>query len=373
MASKLTLADVADSRSNNFRIVRHLAAASVIVAHSFGLLTPAAEAAGKAWQIARPASALAVDVFFVASGFLVGRSLLVRGDLKDFVASRVLRIYPALIVLALLTAFVLGPIVTVLPLREYFGIKAVYSFAILDSIMLIPGYFRYQLPGVFTTLDSHFGDTVNGSLWTLPWELWMYCSLVVLYKLRVLGPVPLAILAAAVSVAFALTPGAGFVYENNWHIAVRFVAFFYSGVALYVYRRHVPLTPAVFAGATALFGLTWWLAGEPVLLPQWLGYTVLFFTYHPRLVVKRLIDGPDYSYGLYIFAYPVQQTLIWATGITSAPLHIAASLVVTLGFAALSWHFIEEPALRLKERLRGRGKVVPIAAIQPESVRPEEA
>ena len=80
-----------------------------------------------------------------------------------------------------------------------------------------------------------------------------------------LGPVPLAILAAAVSVGFALTPGAGFVYENNWHIAIRFVAFFYSGVALYVYRRHVPLTPAVLAGATALFGLTWWLAGEPVL------------------------------------------------------------------------------------------------------------
>ena len=354
MASKLTLADVADSRSNNFRIVRHLAAASVIVAHSFALLTPAAEAAGKAWQIAEPASALAVNVFFVASGFLVGRSLLVRGDLKDFVASRVLRIYPALIVLAFATAFVLGPLVTVLPLRDYFRIKAVYSFAILDSIMLIPGYFRYQLPGVFTTLDSRFGDTVNGSLWTLPWELWMYCSLIVLFKLKALGPVPLAILAAAVSVAFALMHGAGPVYENNAHIAVRFVAFFYSGVALYVFRRHVPLTPAVLAAATALFGLTWWLAGEPVLLPQWLGYTVLFLTYHPRLVVQRLSDGPDYSYGLYIFAYPVQQTLIWATGMTSPPLHIAASLAITLSIAALSWHFIEEPALKLKERFRGR-------------------
>ena len=268
------LADVADSRSNNFRIARHLAAASVIVAHSFGLLTPAAEAAGQAWQIARSASALAVDVFFIASGLLVGRSLLVRGDLRDFVASRVLRIYPALIVLAFLTAFVLGPIVTILPLREYFSIKAVYSFAILDSIMLIPNYFRYQLPGVFTTLDSHFGDTVNGSLWTLPWELWMYCSLIVLFKLRALGAVPLAILAAAASVAFALTPGAGFVYENNAHIAIRFVAFFYSGVALYVFRRHVPLTPRTLAATTAAFALTWWLAGDPVLLPQWLGYAV---------------------------------------------------------------------------------------------------
>ena len=354
MARTLVLADVADSRSNNFRIVRHLAAASVIVAHSFGLLTPAAEAAGKAWQIARPASALAVDVFFVASGFLVGRSLLVRSDLKDFVASRVLRIYPALIVLALLTAFVLGPIVTVLPLREYFRIKAVYSFAILDSIMLIPGYFRYQLPGVFTTLDSHFGDTVNGSLWTLPWELWMYCSLIVLFKLRAFGAIPFGIIVAAASVAFALIPGAGFVFANNAHIAIRFVAFFYSGVALYVYRRHIPLTVGILAAATATFALSWGLAGEPVLLPQWLGYTVLFLTYHPRLVVKCLSEGADYSYGLYIFAYPVQQTLIWATGMTSAPLHIAASLAVTLFIAALSWHFIEEPALRLKERFRKR-------------------
>lgn len=350
----LMLADVADSRSNNFRIIRHLAAASVVVAHSFGLLTPAAEAAGKAWQIARPASALAVDVFFVASGFLVGRSLLVRGDLKDFVASRVLRIYPALIVLALLTAFVLGPIVTVLPLREYFRIKAVYSFAILDSIMLIPHYFRYQLPGVFTTLNSQFGDTVNGSLWTLPWELWMYCSLIVLFKLRAFGAIPFGIIVAAASVAFALIPGAGFVYENNAHIAVRFVAFFYSGVALYVYRRYVPLTPGVLAAATAVLALSWWLAGEPVLLPQWLGYAVLYVAYHPRLVVKRWSNGADYSYGLYIFAYPVQQTLIWATGMTSPPLHIAASLAVTLLIAALSWHFIEEPALRLKERFRTR-------------------
>ena len=352
MASTLMLADVADSRSNNFRIIRHLAAASVIIAHSFGMLTPASVTASEAWQWASMASALAVNVFFVASGFLVGRSLLVRGDLKDFVVSRVLRIYPALIVLAIVTPFVLGPIVTILPLREYFSIKAVYSFAILDSIMLIPHYFRYQLPGVFTTFDSHFGDTVNGSLWTLPWELWMYCSLVVLFKLRVLGAAPLGFFAAIVSLVFALTPGAWTAYEHIGEIAVRFVAFFYGGVALYVFRRHVPLTARTFAAVSAAFALSWWVAGSPALLPQWLGYAVLFLAYHPRLIVKRWSDGADYSYGLYIFAYPVQQTLIWATGIKSTPLHIAASLAITLILAMLSWHFIEEPALKLKDRFR---------------------
>ena len=354
MAQTPTLADVAHSRNNNFRIVRHLAAASVVVAHSFGMLTPVAAATERASLIASNVAALAVDVFFIASGFLVGRSLLVRADLKDFVASRVLRIYPALIVLAFVTPFVLGPIVTILPLREYFSIKAVYSFAIFDSIMLIPHYFRYQLPGVFTTFDSRFGDTVNGSLWTLPWELWMYCSLIVLFKLRAFGAGRFAILAVIVSVLFALTPQAWSAYERTGEVAVRFVAFFYSGVALYVFRRHVPLTPRILAAATAAFALTWWLAGVGVLLPQWLGYAVLFLTYHPRLVVKRLSEGADYSYGLYIFAYPVQQTLIWATGMTSAPLHIAASLAITLMIAALSWHFIEEPALRLKDRFRTR-------------------
>ena len=207
-------------------------------------------------------------MFFIASGFLVGRSLLARGDLTDFVASRVLRIYPALIVLALLTAFVLGPIVTVPPWRKYFSIMAVYSFAILDSIMLIPHYFLYQLPGVFTNLDSHFGDTVNGSLWTLPWELWMYCSLIVVFKLRGFSALPFAILGAIASVLYAMTPGAWIAVDHSAQIAVRFVAFFYSGVALYVFRRHVPLTLRTFAAATIAFAVSWWLVGQPVLLPQ---------------------------------------------------------------------------------------------------------
>ena len=354
MTRALRLADVADSRSNNFRIVRHLAAAAVIVAHSFGLLTPASVPVGLLGQITGPMAALAVDVFFIASGFLVARSLLLRGELADFAVSRILRIYPALIVLAFLTAFVLGPIVTALPLREYFSIKAVYSFAILDSIMIIPHYFRYQLPGVFTMLDSRFGDTVNGSLWTLPWELWMYCSLAVLFKLRALNKLPLAILLAIVSLLFAAIPEGWTAHVSEAEIAVRFVAFFYSGVALFVFRSYVPLTPRVLLVTTVALALSWWLFGRPVLLPQWLGYIVLYGVYHPRLVIRRWSEGADYSYGLYIYAYPVQQTLIWATEMKSPLLHIAASLVITLGFAMLSWHFIEEPALKLKNRLRTR-------------------
>ena len=66
--------------------------------------------------------------------------------------------------------------------------------------------------------------------------------------------------------------------------------------------------------------------------------------------------GADYTYGLYIYAYPVQQTLIWATGIKSVPLHIALSLGITLGLAMVSWHWLEEPALRVKARLQMRSK-----------------
>ena len=92
------------------------------------------------------AALMAVNVFFVASGFLFGRSLLVRGEVLDFIVSRLLRIYPALIVLAFLTAFALGPIVTTFSLRDYLSIRAVYSFAIFYTITIISHHFVISYP-----------------------------------------------------------------------------------------------------------------------------------------------------------------------------------------------------------------------------------
>ena len=362
MAGHLVLAAVADSRRNNFRLIRHIAATAVIFVHSFMVLTPAASPVGWAWKISEPGAGIAVDVFFVASGFLVARSLLRRGDVLDYVLSRSLRIYPALVVVVWLTAFVLGPAVTSLPLAQYFATKSVYGYVFYDSLMWFPNRFRYQLPGVFTGLGSMAGDTVNASLWTLPWEVCMYASLLVLYKLRALRlPIQAAFL-LSLGLLYA-AEAAEWISLGVWaSLAVRFAVFFYTGVALYSFRQWVPLTHALMIAATTVFAATWWLFGAAVLLPFWLGYAVLYFAYHPALVIDRWCEGPDFSYGLYIYAYPIQQTLVWAFQPTSLPLFIAVVLALTTLVAMASWYLIEAPALALKARIRSTRREGSVAA-----------
>lgn len=351
MRSGLTLGEVADSRRNNLRVIRLLAAVTVIVAHSLGMLHVGPPRDVSLLEIVfGNGSAIAVNVFFIASGFLVARSLIEREDLLGYVAARALRVYPALIMLSFLTAFILGPIITVLPLGEYFTSKMTYGYAVRNSIMIWPGFFRYELPGVFTAMQHQAGRTVNGSLWTLPWELWMYVSLPLAWKLRLLSRI-CAILVAVIMAVYAWNAPLGLVTHTFPTIAVRLIAFFYVGVALFRYRERVPLSVGALAMATIAFAVTWLIAGAPILLPAWLGYAVVFAAYYPRLVIDRWCEGPDYSYGLYIYAYPIQQTLILLAGMRSVGPHVLASLALTLPLAILSWHLVEEPALRLKRRL----------------------
>jgi peptidoglycan/LPS O-acetylase OafA/YrhL len=127
---------------------------------------------------------IAVNVFFVLSGYLVTRSLLGHNDILDYILARALRIYPALIVLVLLTVFVLGPLTTTLALDDYFNTRSVYGYLVYDSVALSLFHTRFELPGVFENLP--YAGIVNGSLWNLPWEMLMYGLLAVLFLTRLI-------------------------------------------------------------------------------------------------------------------------------------------------------------------------------------------
>jgi peptidoglycan/LPS O-acetylase OafA/YrhL len=353
MSMGLEFARLADSRRNNLRIVRLVAATAVIFAHSYGLNF------GLAAERYEPLAALtgidsgslAVDVFFVASGFLVGRSLLRGRDPVDFLLSRALRIYPGLICAVLAMAFLLGPAVTGLSLHGYFRDHWLYRFIAFDTTMVSPWRFVPGLPGTFA--DLPYPKVVNGSLWTLPWELWMYAVLLGLFLVRGLGrvyPVILGALALAyASVALGLWDAG--VYPG---IAIRFLAMFHAGVAAYRFRDRIVLSWPVFATLSVAMVVVNVATQTAVLLPLWLAYAVLFVSYYPPLVIERWCDGPDYSYGIYIYAYTVQQTLIWRFGPMPVLPHFLLAWGLTMPLAMLSWHFIEEPALNLKLRLRNR-------------------
>ena len=344
---------LADSRRNNLRIIRLVAASAVIFSHSYvvnlGIGALALEPLGALTGV--DCGALAVDIFFVASGFLVGRSLLRGRDPIDFLLSRGLRIYPGLICAVLVMALLLGPMVTDLGAGAYFRDTRLYRFIAFNGTMFSPWRFTPALPGTFTHLP--YPDVVNASLWTLPWELWMYASLFGLYFARALGRA-YPVLLGALALSYAAMALQLWEMDRFLALGIRFLAIFHAGVAAYRYRDRITLSWPVLATISATMLVVSIATQSALLLPLWLAYVVLFVAYYPPLVVERWCDGPDYSYGVYIYAYAIQQALVWRFG----PMAVFPSFLLawglTMPLAILSWHFVEKPALALKARLRSR-------------------
>jgi peptidoglycan/LPS O-acetylase OafA/YrhL len=355
-ASRASAASAA--RGNNFRLIRHCAAAAVIFSHAFQLTAgPGGIADEPLYRlVGKTCAEIAVDVFFVTSGYLVSQSLFTRGSLAAYALARALRIYPALIAVVALTAFALGPAVTTLPLRDYFSLRPVYSYVVFDAAALSPFHLRAALPGVFES--NPWPDVVNGSLWTLPWEVWMYLSLGAIFALKLFrGPWLAAFWAAAL--LLHLLCACGWLSLSPFAaIASRFVVYFYSGVAFSRYRDHLSITFERQAVVTILFVAATAMLRNDALLPVFLTSTIMFLALNERLVVARLSEGADLSYGIYLYAYPIQQILVSMLGPHDPYLDAAIALTLTVPLAAMSWAMIEKPALDLKysqlARWRGR-------------------
>jgi peptidoglycan/LPS O-acetylase OafA/YrhL len=181
----------------------------------------------------------------------------------------------------------------------------------------------------------------------------MYATLLVLYLVRGLGRAyPLVF--CAIALAYAAMTFQLWQMDKFLVIGIRLFAFFHAGVAAYRYRDRITLSWPVLAGVSAVMLVVSVATQSALLLPLWLAYVILFVAYYPRLVVERWCDGPDYSYGIYIYAYAVQQTLVWRFGPMAVFPAFLLAWGLTMPFAILSWHFVEKPALALKDQLRSR-------------------
>ena len=168
----LTIAKLDQNRENNFDFIRFVAAAMVIFSHTYAVLKDnSSEPLSGATGFITFGS-LAVEIFFIVSGYLVCKSLLMRSSPLAFVEARILRIFPALIICCASCTLVLGPILTRLPLGEYFGAAQTWHY-LFDNATLLK--LQWFLPGVFE--HNPLPGVVNGSLWTLPTEFKMYLAL----------------------------------------------------------------------------------------------------------------------------------------------------------------------------------------------------
>jgi peptidoglycan/LPS O-acetylase OafA/YrhL len=364
----VTLSQFTQGRDNNFNLIRMLAAAAVLVSHSYVLSTGRPEIQPLQASLGMDIGNMAVDIFFIASGFLVTASLLTRQSALEFALARVLRIYPALIVMVLLTVFALGIAFTTLPTSDYLAQPRTYLY-LWKSSTLIWGV-SYLLPGVFEA--NPYPGAVNGSLWTMPFEIRMYAYLVIAWALLLFAKayqsrlLRIAVLASCV-IAGALVLREHFILEKQSKGLHLFFMFF-TGAAFQLFKERIRLSHAASALALAALVAAAFIDRDLffVVYIAALAYLLFYMAYVPAGILRAYNRVGDYSYGYYIYAFPIQQTIAAAIpGISVLGMVLSAG-VATLACAILSWHLVEHRALELKSvaadrtrRLFGRTRQSP--------------
>ena len=341
--SSPTIAAAWAAQRNNFNLMRLVAAWLVIYGHAWAITGSSGQDLLADLTGFRFAGAIAVDMFFALSGFLIAASLQ-RNSLRGYLISRGLRLLPALLACVGVTTFVLGPVLTVA--TDYWSQPMTWNYFLVNASLWIS---RFQLPGVF---DTHRLDVVNGSLWTLPIEAKLYVLLMVAWMLGLLAAkryTPLWALALLTAYALAW---------HEWplpdHIQkyAECTAFFITGSLLWVQRERIRLSGPIVLALLALMAMSygsWWAH-----LPYF--GLMTYGTLYVGLKVKLpMIRHTDLSYGLYLYGWPAQQ-LAWMLPIgKSVAGNIVIGTAIALACATLSWFVVERPALRLKKRWVARG------------------
>lgn len=354
----MKLSDFTHGRDNNFNLIRILAALAVLIEHSYVLSAGTVDATPFR-NLGKSMGEIGVDIFFITSGFLVTTSLLARKSAIEFIWARVLRIYPALVVMVLLTVLGLGVFFTQLPLRSYIADSATHAY-FLKCATLITGA-AYKLPGVFE--DNPFKYTVNGSLWTMPREITMYAALVLVWvalrlnKTARLATFKHAILAGAV-VAGVLVFARHFYLPGGTFLGLCYM--FLSGAAFCVLKEHISLSSPLFV-VVVIALLSSAMVNEHaffVVYALTIAYFVIYFAYVPYGLIRKYNHVGDYSYGVYIYAFPVQQSIAALIPGVSPLSMMSIAILISFSLAALSWHLLERRALGLKERYVGHTRRV---------------
>lgn len=289
-----------------------------------------------------------LPMFFLVSGYLVTGSAIRTKAFSTFLLFRIFRIVPALAVEVALCALVLGPWLTEKSLAAYFSDPLVYRY-----FLNIVGYAHFFLPGLFTTNPI---TVVNANLWTLKAEFYCYAFMSVMiisgivYNRLFVSIITAGIICLTVIYIIFGHHTFNFIGLVNWKFLL---VTFALGMAAFHWNDWIVISNrnAIVAVALAVAGFLY----TPALVVGLLAliYIVVYIG-TKNIYLPPFLRNGDYSYGIYLFGFPIQQTLVYflPAEYRGGGFILALGLPLTLAFAMLSWNLIEKPALRLKNRFK---------------------
>ncbi|MER7010532.1 acyltransferase family protein [Saccharopolyspora sp. NPDC000359] len=290
--------------------------------------------------------------FFAMSGFQITESWLRDPHPGRFAAKRILRLWPPMLTVTLAMALVIGPMVSTLPVGEYFAAHGTWGYVVNNAGLLT---LKHELPGVF--VDNPWPNAVNGSLWTLPMELLAYAGLFVLLLLGA-GRDKYRWLAVVALVGLVIwdrhldqTPGsesAGSLLSVPVESLVAFLVAFAFGVVLNLYR--IPLSPLAAVAGIVVLALMPNSIAASFLMAFVVSYTVVLAGHYwpAKLTVPGVwVNG---SYGVYVWGFPIQQLLAMA-GVANQWLMLVCAAPLAYVAGTLSWKFVEDPTMKLRHYL----------------------
>jgi len=339
-----------------FDLVRIGAALLVIISHAFPLAgQPEPELIDFpvfAWSPGH----IGVIIFFATSGFLVSQSWQRDPHLLRFPIRRVMRIWPGFIAVLLLAAYVIGPQATTLPRGDYLRNEGTWTY-VWQNVTMHP--IAYWLPEVFTGNPLR---AVNGSIWSLPYEVLCYLGLLAIGMVRLvrswfLGPL---FLAAIVAYRYVVAVPTWHLPDDVWGIAGSFLVgtsvWFIGGAFLaqarsWVVRRHL-----VAAAVLLVFAVGAYRHAALLLVPSFC-YLIIYVGTLPARWAGHVSRFGDPSYGMYLYAFPVAQVFVALHGGHVGPYRLMVeSGIVSIVCGYASWHLVERHGVRLGRAIIGLTK-----------------
>jgi len=370
-----------NSQGNNLDFLRLVFAVTVIFSHSYPLcLGMQTETYGAGSSVTEPMlrfshgqttlGTVAVDAFFIISGFLIANSFLRSRSLLTYFRKRIARIYPGFIVCMLVLAFVVTPIAG--GAFAYQGLSDrladfIGRTSLLWNINLAHSFVHNPLPNV-----------IDGAVWTIPWEFACYIGLAAMgvagllhrrhFTLLIFCAMLLYFLVSEIIVWIGIPPAAHWTsfFDPHLYVDLRGMPMcFTAGTVFYLYRERIPhrnilaIVSAFVLICSCFIPYTWVLCS-----PLAGTYLIFWFAFHPRIRIHHFARYGDFSYGTYLYAFTVQQLIVQALGSTVRPFTLfLLATPPSLIAGVLSWYGVERWFLGARRRHGADAPILPVAAV----------